>query len=214
MVMMAVYDSASCACLPQWQAHRMALAVTTCCYATMDTYFSSNRLLRRTGACTGTRTGTEQCLLPLPLPLQMSELSKEVENGRLLRLLVKLGFINERPGGDVDKSWSETGDRYVLKLFRDHVFHQVGGRERIEVCAVLPAIRPLAGHALPCARQPPGRLLGAGISNSYMPDAAAAAAHDDDAPSAASCPGERGGRPPARVGPRGGVPQQAGRRRA
>ena len=24
-----------------------------------------------------------------------------------------------------DPSWSETGDRYLLKLFRDHLFHQV-----------------------------------------------------------------------------------------
>jgi len=31
----------------------------------------------------------------------MAELAKEVENGRLLRLLIKLGFINERPGKDV-----------------------------------------------------------------------------------------------------------------
>ena len=31
----------------------------------------------------------------------MAELAKEVENGRLLRILVKLGFINERPGRDV-----------------------------------------------------------------------------------------------------------------
>ena len=34
----------------------------------------------------------------------MAELAKEVENGRLLRLLVKLGFVNERPGKDV-VSW-------------------------------------------------------------------------------------------------------------
>ncbi len=79
-----------------------------------------------------------------------SELAKEVENGRLFRLLVKLGivfshfislfpipffqltptppptgFINERPEFDMDASWSETGDRYLLKLFRDYVFHQV-----------------------------------------------------------------------------------------
>ncbi len=26
---------------------------------------------------------------------------------------------------DMDPSWSETGDRYILKLFRDYVFHQV-----------------------------------------------------------------------------------------
>jgi len=25
----------------------------------------------------------------------------------------------------MDASWSETGDRYLLKLFRDYVFHQV-----------------------------------------------------------------------------------------
>jgi hypothetical protein len=37
----------------------------------------------------------------LPVCTQLSELGREVENGRLLRLLVKLGFINERPEGDV-----------------------------------------------------------------------------------------------------------------
>lgn len=26
---------------------------------------------------------------------------------------------------DMDPSWSETGDRYIIKLFRDYVFHQV-----------------------------------------------------------------------------------------
>lgn len=53
------------------------------------------------------------------------ELTKEYENGRLFRLLVKLAFINERPEFEMDPSWSETGDRYLLKLFRDFVFHQV-----------------------------------------------------------------------------------------
>jgi PAB-dependent poly(A)-specific ribonuclease subunit 3 len=53
------------------------------------------------------------------------ELMKELENGRLFRLMVKLGFINERPEFEMDPSWSETGDRYLLKLFRDYVFHQV-----------------------------------------------------------------------------------------
>ncbi|KAK9461836.1 uncharacterized protein V1516DRAFT_711286 [Lipomyces oligophaga] len=53
-----------------------------------------------------------------------SELSKEVENGRLFRLLCKFNFINERPEYDHDPAWSETGDRYLLKLFRDYVFHQ------------------------------------------------------------------------------------------
>ncbi|KAL7926723.1 hypothetical protein ACQKWADRAFT_309526 [Trichoderma austrokoningii] len=54
-----------------------------------------------------------------------SELFKEVENGRLLRLLLKLGTINERPEYDNDRAWSEIGERYMLKLFRDYVFHQV-----------------------------------------------------------------------------------------
>eukprot|EP00898_Chlorokybus_atmophyticus_P005575 jgi/Chlat1/6018/Chrsp4S06201 len=55
----------------------------------------------------------------------LSELALESENGRLFRLLVKLGTINERPDGDAGEAgWSETGDRYLLKLFRDFVFHQ------------------------------------------------------------------------------------------
>eukprot|EP01113_Clastostelium_recurvatum_P042577 TRINITY_DN6906_c0_g1_i8.p1 TRINITY_DN6906_c0_g1~~TRINITY_DN6906_c0_g1_i8.p1 ORF type:complete len:739 (-),score=149.18 TRINITY_DN6906_c0_g1_i8:143-2359(-) len=52
------------------------------------------------------------------------DLSKEVENGRIVRLLSKLGFINERPEYALEPRWSETGDRYLLKLFRSHVFHQ------------------------------------------------------------------------------------------
>lgn len=57
-----------------------------------------------------------------------SMLRNEYENGRMLRLLMKLGFVNERPSDASNPmlpSWSETGDQYVLKLFRDHVFHQV-----------------------------------------------------------------------------------------
>ncbi|KAK9367572.1 hypothetical protein V1509DRAFT_626349 [Lipomyces kononenkoae] len=53
-----------------------------------------------------------------------SELCKELENGRLVRMLCKFNFINERPEYDHDSAWSETGDRYLLKLFRDYVFHQ------------------------------------------------------------------------------------------
>ena len=37
---------------------------------------------------------------------------------------LKLAFINERPEFGVDPRWSESGDCYVLKLFRDYVFHQ------------------------------------------------------------------------------------------
>lgn len=54
-----------------------------------------------------------------------AELQSELENGRLVRLLCKFGFINERPEFDRDPRWAETGDRYIIKLFRDYVFHQV-----------------------------------------------------------------------------------------
>ncbi|KAI1330045.1 PAB-dependent poly(A)-specific ribonuclease subunit PAN3 [Xylariaceae sp. FL0255] len=52
-------------------------------------------------------------------------LGRELENGRLCRLFAKLGCINERPEYAGDPNWSETGERYSLKLFRDFVFHKV-----------------------------------------------------------------------------------------
>lgn len=64
-------------------------------------------------------------------------LGRELESSRIVRLLVKLNMINERPeldasqqmpGGNKPNSssmWAETGERYYLKLFRDYVFHQV-----------------------------------------------------------------------------------------
>ena len=63
----------------------------------------------------------------------------ELENGRLVRLLCKFGFINERPEFARDARWSETGDRYIIKLFRDYVFHQVDehGRPVVNLSHVL-----------------------------------------------------------------------------
>lgn len=67
----------------------------------------------------------------------VNTLGLELESSRLVRLLVKLNFINERPELDASipipsgstsnpsSSWAETGERYYLKLFRDYVFHQV-----------------------------------------------------------------------------------------
>lgn len=74
-----------------------------------------------------------------------SELAKEMENGRLCRLLVKLGTINERPELNMDPSWSETGDRYMLKLFRDHIFHQVteDGRPFLDMAHVIHCLNKL-----------------------------------------------------------------------
>ncbi|KAG1074101.1 hypothetical protein G6F42_025739 [Rhizopus arrhizus] len=74
-----------------------------------------------------------------------SELSRELENGRLVRLMAKMGFINERPEFDMDPGWSETGDRYLIKLFRDYVFHQVdeNGRPVVDMVHVLTCLNKL-----------------------------------------------------------------------
>ena len=53
-----------------------------------------------------------------------SNLRCEYENGRLMRLLLKLGFVNERPEYIASPQWGDTGDRHILRLFRDFVFHQ------------------------------------------------------------------------------------------
>ncbi|OAD08015.1 hypothetical protein MUCCIDRAFT_134844, partial [Mucor lusitanicus CBS 277.49] len=54
-----------------------------------------------------------------------ANLGQELENGRLVRLMSKLNFINERPEFEKDPRWQEAGDRYMIKLFRDYIFHQV-----------------------------------------------------------------------------------------
>ncbi|OSD03655.1 hypothetical protein PYCCODRAFT_1434044 [Trametes coccinea BRFM310] len=73
------------------------------------------------------------------------ELMSELENGRLVRLLCKFGFINERPEHNHDTRWSETGDRYIVKLFRDYVFHQVDelGRPVVNLTHVLTCLNKL-----------------------------------------------------------------------
>lgn len=73
-----------------------------------------------------------------------SQMMSELENGRIARLMIKLNMILERPetgssltGGtnstqvnNSSQAWSEIGDRYCLKLFRDYVFHQVDSEGR------------------------------------------------------------------------------------
>ncbi|KAJ4132719.1 PAB-dependent poly(A)-specific ribonuclease subunit 3 [Fusarium falciforme] len=54
-----------------------------------------------------------------------ADVMREVENGRVARLMMKLATINERYEFNGDQNWSENGERYILKLFRDYVFHQV-----------------------------------------------------------------------------------------
>ncbi|QQK41908.1 Zinc finger, CCCH-type [Penicillium digitatum] len=69
------------------------------------------------------------------------DLGRELENGRIVRLLSKLGLINERPEYELDQRWSESGERYFLKLFRDYVFHSVDSQGEAVVDL---------GHVLTC----------------------------------------------------------------
>jgi len=51
--------------------------------------------------------------------------ARDIESGRLFRLMTKICTVVDRAELGGDYSWSEYGDRYMLKLFRDYVFHQV-----------------------------------------------------------------------------------------
>ncbi|XP_045784919.1 PAN2-PAN3 deadenylation complex subunit PAN3 isoform X4 [Maniola jurtina] len=74
-------------------------------------------------------------------------LAREADNGRLLRMLMKLGAVNERPELNMDTAWAETGDRYMLKLFRDHLFHSVtpDGRPWLDQAHLAYALNNLDG---------------------------------------------------------------------
>lgn len=49
----------------------------------------------------------------------------------------------------MDATWSETGDRYMLKLFRDYVFHQVSedGRPWIDMGHIVQCLNKLDAGA-------------------------------------------------------------------
>jgi PAB-dependent poly(A)-specific ribonuclease subunit 3 len=86
-------------------------------------------------------------------------LMRELENGRLVRLLAKLNIILERPDtsstpiasnnpallNQPSSAWSETGERYYLKLFRDYVFHQVDheGRPVLDLGHIITCLNKL-----------------------------------------------------------------------
>lgn len=88
-----------------------------------------------------------------------NNLMRELENGRLVRLLTKLNVILERPESSTapgsstnptllnqpSSAWSETGERYPLKLFRDYVFHQVDheGRPVLDLGHIITCLNKL-----------------------------------------------------------------------
>lgn len=75
----------------------------------------------------------------------LSELNRELENGRIARLMMKLGTINERGEYEGDRNWGETGDRYMLKLMRDYIFHQVdaNGHPNLDMGHILRCLNKL-----------------------------------------------------------------------
>jgi len=68
-----------------------------------------------------------------------ADLAKDIESTRLFRLLTKLCTVVDRADLNGDASWSEYGDRYMLKLFRDYIFHQVleDGRPWLDMAHVI-----------------------------------------------------------------------------
>jgi len=73
------------------------------------------------------------------------ELSKEMHNGRLLRLATKLEFVIDRPEQADDPRWSDTGDRFLLKLLKSYVFHQIqeSGEPWLDFSHVVQALNKL-----------------------------------------------------------------------
>ena len=57
-----------------------------------------------------------------------SVLRQELESGRLFRLLCKINSVLDRPEHLLDPGWCETSERYILKLFRNYLFHKMDER--------------------------------------------------------------------------------------
>lgn len=88
---------------------------------------------------------------------------QEATNGRYLRLVTKLALVNERADENGGLAWSDTGERYILRLFRDFVFHQKGesGENVVDLGHVLDALAKLdvgAGETIPLC-SPDGKTL-------------------------------------------------------
>ena len=83
-----------------------------------------------------------------------SELSRELENSRVVRLMTKINFLTERPEHADDPTFSSQGPRALLPLFRDYVFHAVDAQRNPVVDM---------GHVLSCLNK-----LDVGIEEKIM----------------------------------------------
>lgn len=77
--------------------------------------------------------------------MQEAALMRELENGRLVRLLCKLEAVHDRPEYEGNAQYAESGERYALRLFRDMVFHPVDeqGRPVLDLSHVLTHLNKL-----------------------------------------------------------------------
>lgn len=92
---------------------------------------TSRTVVRDVLAMVGPRMATEMSNVWIHADSLEAQVMKECDAGRLFRLTTLLGFVNERVDATTgDQHWSETGDRYLLKLFRDYVFHRVDEKGR------------------------------------------------------------------------------------
>jgi PAB-dependent poly(A)-specific ribonuclease subunit 3 len=60
----------------------------------------------------------------------LSECAKEVHNGRLMRLMIKLNFVLESQDAT---EYADASDRFTLKLFSQYIFNQVDEQNRPRV---------------------------------------------------------------------------------
>lgn len=60
----------------------------------------------------------------------LSECAKEVHNGRLMRLMIKLNFVLESQDAN---EYADASDRFTLKLFSQYIFNQVDEQNRPRV---------------------------------------------------------------------------------
>lgn len=59
---------------------------------------------------------------------------------------------NQKRRFDHDPRWAETGDRYIIKLFRDYVFHQVdeNGRPVTDLSHVVTCLNKVCRKVFMC----------------------------------------------------------------
>jgi hypothetical protein len=108
-----------------WRRWRHAARQRSAAAASVQAHASTPPALPSLALCCRTRS--------LPPARQLHALTLEMENGRLFRLMTKLAFVTDRNADSAvalagGAGWCDTGDRYLLQLFREFVFHQ-GERE-------------------------------------------------------------------------------------